>query len=203
MNNKKLVDTLIEEDVLRTTEIKNAFTEVDRLDFVRKENLSEAYGNYPLSIGYEQTISQPATVAFMLELLDPKAGEMILDIGSGSGWTTELLAQIVGQKGHVWGLEIIPELVQFGRENIAKYTYGNAEILQASENLGLANNAPFDKILVSAGNTKLPQELVEQLKEGGIMVIPIGDAIWKVVKHSGGKTDIEKFEGFAFVPLIH
>lgn len=200
---KILVDMLTQEGVLKTPEIIDAFKSIDRRDFVLEEYKDEAYGNYPLPIGYDQTISQPLTVAFMLELLEPKEGEKILDVGSGSGWATALLANIVKSEGNVWGMEIIPELVQFGQENLAKYPYKQAEILQASKELGLPSHAPFDKILVSAGDTKLPQELVEQLKIGGIMVIPVEEAIWRVTRESKTNTKIEKFGSFLFVPLVH
>ena len=161
-----------------------------------------AYEDCALPIGYGQTISQPYTVAFMLELLGPKEKDKILDVGSGSGWTTALLSKIVGEKGKVFGLERIPELVDFGKKNLSKYGFNNYKIMQAKETLGLSEEAPFDKILVSATAQDLPQDLIDQLRIGGIMVIPIKDAILKIVKLSENKTDTQKFIGFAFVPLI-
>lgn len=171
---------------------------VDRKDFVLKEYESEAYEDYPLPIGFGQTISQPSTVFFMLKLLNPKKGEKILDVGSGSGWTTALLAEAVGEKGKVFGIEKIPELVEFGKNNISKYNFNNVQILEAGKELGLSKEAPFDKILVSASAKEIPQELMDQLKDKGIMVIPVGNDILKIQK----KGKIEKYEGFVFVPLI-
>jgi len=182
--------------------IINAFKTIDRKDFVLKEYENEAYGDYPLPIGFGQTISQPTTVAFMLELLQPKKGDKVLDVGSGSGWTTALLAQIVGKKGRVFGVEKIPQLISFGKENLAKYHFPNAEIRKAGKELGLRKKAPFDRILVSAAAQTIPQELVEQLKIGGIMVIPVNNDILRIKKVSDKEIKTQRFEGFVFVPLI-
>lgn len=197
-----LITQLRTAGVLRTPEIIGAFTEIDRKDFVRPEDQDAAYEDRPLLIGCGQTISQPYTVAFMLEELEPRPGHHILDVGSGSGWTTALLGRIVGKGGDVVGTEIVPELASFGQENLAKYPELNATIKEAGDTFGAPDDAPFDRILVSAGNTELPQELVEQLKIGGVMVIPVGTAIWKIIKTSETEFETEKHEGFAFVPLI-
>ncbi len=127
-SNKELVEHLIKRGVLKTPKIIEAFKKIDRKDFVKEEFLEEAYFDTPLPIGFGQTISQPYTVAFMLELLEPKEGDTVLDIGSGSGWTTALLAYIVGNKGKVIGVERIKELVEFGKKNLAKYKFKNAHI---------------------------------------------------------------------------
>lgn len=203
LNNSQLVNGLKVEGVLRTPSIIKAFLSVDRVDFVNDDYLDAPYVDQPLSIGFEQTISQPYTVAFMLELLSPQEGELILDVGSGSGWTTALLAQIVGESGRVYGLELVPELVRFGQENLNKYDFSQANIRQASSKLGLPEEAPFDRILVSAGDSEVPSGLLQQLKIGGVLVMPVRDAIWKIVRTSETKTKIEKFEGFVFVPLVH
>ncbi len=199
---EELINELKGEGVLKNANVLRAFMAIDRKGFVPEELASEAYGNYPLPIGFGQTISQPFTVAFMLDLLEPKPGEKILDVGSGSGWTTALLAQSVGEKGTVCGMEIIPELVLFGQTNLAKYKFPNASIRKAGPRFGLPNEAPFDKILVSASGQSYPKELIEQLKIGGTLVIPIKGSVWKIKKVSPEKIETEKYEGFAFVPLI-
>ena len=201
MEKSELIDKLVEDGMLKTLRILEAFGEIDRANFVLEEYEDEAYGDYPLPIGHGQTISQPLTVAFMLDLLQPEAGDKVLDVGSGSGWTTALLAQIVGPAGRVWGLELVPELVKFGSENLAKYNFSYADIRQAGEILGLPDEAPFDRILVSAAGQVLPQGLIDQLKVGGRLVIPIQNSVWKIDKLSETEIDKTEFSGFAFVPL--
>ena len=209
MSQNSLTQELVKKAVLKTALIINAFKKTDRADFVLSDFKKEAYRDYPLPIGYNVTISQPTTVAFMLELLKPKKGDKILDIGSGSGWTTELLSQIVGKKGKVFGVEIIPELVEFGRKNLSKYNkknvfYKNAEIILAKKDiLGFSEKAPFDKILVSAMAKKLPKELVNQLSISGILVIPIKNSIWRIDKISENEIKEKEFYGFNFVPLYY
>lgn len=180
----------------RTPRIIEAFRAIDRKDFVATEYWDEAYADHPLPIGHGQTISQPYTVAYMLELLRPERGDRVLDVGSGSGWTTALLANIVGPDGRVWGTEIIPELVEFGRANLIKYNFKNATIERAA-GLGLPEHAPYDKILVSASADELPGEFMNQLAPDGTMVIPIKTSVWKITH-----TEREEHPGFAFVPLI-
>jgi len=199
---EQLVVYLQKIGVLRTERIIRAFKAVDRANFVLPEYKLLAYEDEALPLGYEQTISQPTVVAFMLELLEPQCGEHILDVGSGSGWTTALLAKIVGAAGKVNGVEIVQQLTTFGQTNIAKYNFPSVSITQAKEEVGLQEHAPFDKILVSAGSSSIPQPLLDQLIIGGTMVIPIGTAVWKIHKKTKSKNDIEKFEGFLFVPLI-
>src|SRR3989338_9901988 len=145
---------------LRSSRSEDAFRAVPRANFVPQELRDQAYEDYPLPIGFGATISQPTTVAFMLEKLDVRLGQKVLDIGSGSGWTTALLAHLVGPKGRVTGLEIVPELVTLGQRNLAKYYFlirankqivESAEIQQAEKGaVGLPRVAPFDRILVSA-----------------------------------------------------
>ena len=191
--NKHLLNT----GVLKTPSITKAFYEVDRKDFVAKEYLNEAYDDHALPIGEGQTISQPTTVAIMLELLQPQEGDRILDVGSGSGWTTALLANIVGSRGRVFGVEIQTDLVNMGKKNIEKFSNSS---IQKPKGLGLKDKAPFDRILVSAAAYEIPQELVDQLKNQGVMVIPIENSIVKVVKKEQ-TLETEQMYGFAFVPL--
>lgn len=161
-----LIDTLVQDGVLISPSLREAFLAIDRADFVPRAEKKLAYENVPLPIGYGQTISQPYTVAFMLELLEPREGDIILDIGSGSGWTTSLLGHIVGKTGYVTGVEIIPELVTMGQNNLKKYSDLHAIIVQAKEGaLGIPGNI-FDRILVGAGASIFPSELLDQLKKG-------------------------------------
>jgi len=203
-----LIEQLIKDGYLKTPEIIEAFKKIKREDFILPEFKEEAEANYPLPIGYGQTISQPLTVAFMLELLQPKKGDKILDIGSGSGWTTALLAEIVGEEGKVFGVEIISELKCFGEENTKKYNFvksGRAVFVCGDGSKGLPQESPFDKIHVAAAAAKIPPALLNQLKIGGRLVIPVGiesqDMIL-VEKIGEKKYKEKKFPGFLFVPLV-
>ncbi|MEM5811831.1 MAG: protein-L-isoaspartate(D-aspartate) O-methyltransferase [Candidatus Aenigmatarchaeota archaeon] len=204
-NNINLTEHLKQSGVLKTKEIISAFLKIDRKNFIPSVFLNEAYNDYPLPIGEGQTISQPYTVAFMLELLEPKKGQKILDIGFGSGWTTCLLAEIVGKKGKVYAIEIIPEVFEFGKKNIEKYDFlkeGRVEIFCADGSKGLKEKSPFDRILVSAAAKEIPQELINQLENNGVLVIPDFEGIYKI-KKIDGKIEKEYYYGFVFVPLTH
>jgi protein-L-isoaspartate(D-aspartate) O-methyltransferase len=202
LNNRELIDHLIKRRVLVTRSIIDALSKMDRINFIRPEDLNRAYMDNPLSIGYGQTISQPYTVVFMLELLQPEKGNKVLDIGSGSGWTTALLAYIVQKEGSVLGMEKASDLVKFGKSNIEKYNFTNAKIVQSGEELGKPEEQ-FDRILVSAAAREIPHELVDQLKIGGRMVIPVQSSIYKVYKVSEDQVEKDENYGFSFVPLIY
>lgn len=201
MDRKLLVAHLIDRGALRTPALIRSFETVDRKDFVPPEEKGAAYGDYPLPIGFGQTISQPYTVAFMLELLGAGEGERVLDIGSGSGWTTALLAATVGESGRVIGLDRISELVALGNRNLAKYDFPQAEIRQAGGELGLPGEQ-FDRILVSASAQHFPKKLISQLAPGGVLVIPVGYSIFRVEKSAEGSAVYDEYPGFVFVPLI-
>lgn len=201
-----LIDSLIKEGWLKTPRIIEAFREISRIDFIPEDMKDLAELNKALSIGYNQTISQPLVVAFMIEQLEPKLGDKILDIGSGSGWTTALLAEIVGPKGKIIAIEVIPELKEFGQENVLKYNFverGTVRFICADGSKGCEEEAPFDKILCSAAIQKaIPQAWKNQLKVGGKIVTPISSSIWRLERKS--KTEFKEIEypGFAFVPLV-
>ena len=216
-----LVDDLIQEGWLKTPRIIEAFKKIKRIDFLPKgmENLAEL--NEALPIGYGQTISQPLVVAFMLELLMPEEGEKILDIGSGSGWTSALLGEIVGERGKVVAVEVVPELKEFGEKNTSKYNFiqkGIVEFICADGSKGYPKEAPFDKILVSATAIQLSQSWKDQLKIGGRIVTPINSSIWLFIKkrkergdelkahldstQEGFVFEEKEYPGFIFVPLI-
>lgn len=199
-------EDLIKEGWLKTPRIISAFEKIKREDFLPPKIKNLASLNEALPIGYGQTISQPLVVAFMLELLDPKMGNFILDIGSGSGWTTALLAEIVGDKGKVVALEIIPELKEFGQNNVAKYNFvekGVVKFFCADGHKGYLPFAPYDRILCSASlKEEVPLAWQEQLKIGGKIVTPIGHSIWLLIKKAEKKFKKKEYPGFVFVPLV-
>lgn len=201
-----LINSLIQDGWLKAPKIIDAFIEIKRADFIPEDMRNLAELNEALPIGYNQTISQPLTVAFMLEQLQPESGNNILDIGSGSGWTTALLAQIVGPKGKITAIEIVPELKEFGQKNVAKYNFikkERAKFICADGSKGYKKEAPFDRILASAAvQGKVPRAWKEQLKIGGRIVTPVGSSIWVITKKS--KKEFKEIEhpGFVFVPLI-
>ena len=156
----------------------------------------------PLPIGYGQTNSQPSTVRRMLTWLDARAGDKVLDVGSGSGWTAALLCHIVGPAGHVFAVEKVPELVEFGRRNNEKYSTKNVKFFRAGKSYGLPEHAPFDRILVSASAHELPRELLGHLKAKGKLVVPVQNDILEITKNSGTDYNIKTHPGFVFVPLV-
>jgi len=200
-----LIDSLIKDGWLKTPRIIEAFLKIKRVDFLPEDIKNLAELNEALPIGSGQTISQPLVVAFMLEQLQPEKEDKILDIGSGSGWTTALLAEIIGPKGKVIAIEIVPELKEFGEQNVAKYNFiekGIVEFICADGSKGYEKEAPFDKILASASAEKIPQAWKDQLKIGGRIVTPIGSSIWLFQKKAERKFKETEYPGFAFVPLI-
>ncbi|MCX6759540.1 MAG: protein-L-isoaspartate O-methyltransferase [Candidatus Nealsonbacteria bacterium] len=200
-----LVEELIKEGWLKTPEVISAFKKIKRVDFLPEDLKDLAELNEALPINYGQTISQPLVVAFMLELLEPKKGEKILDIGSGSGWTSALLGEIVGQKGRVIAIDIVPELKEFGKKNVGKYNFvekGIVEFICADGSKGYEKEAPFDKILVSATAIRIPDSWKKQLKVGGRIVTPINSSIWLFIRKSETEFDQIEYPGFIFVPLI-
>jgi len=197
-----LIRGMMEYGALRTPKIIEAFRVIDRKYFVPDWFADEIYGDYPLPIGENQTISQPTTVAFMLELLGAQEGDRVLDIGSGSGWTTALLGHIVGESGEVIGLERQKALVEQGRKNIRAFHFAHVKIEQAGEKLGMPGEQ-FDAILVSASAPEIPEQLLEQLRTGGRLVIPVQNSVYRFVKESQTEVRREEYPGFIFVPLIY
>jgi protein-L-isoaspartate(D-aspartate) O-methyltransferase len=179
-----------------------AFSATPRENFLPDDMKKSAHLDAPLPIGYGQTNSQPSTVRMMLEWLDAKPGQRVLDVGYGSGWTTALLSRIVGEKGRVVAVERVPRLVKIGEQNCKNIGIANAEFHQAGDKFGWQKQAPYERILVSASAGNLPDELVAQLADGGRMVIPVRTSVLVVNKDKKGRITKDEHPGFAFVPLV-
>lgn len=182
-------------------ELDRAFLNAPRKLFLPESEQAYARYDQPLAIGHGQTNSQPTVVRLMLEWLDVKSGNNVLDVGSGSGWTTALLSFLVGSKGSVMATERIPELLEFGRNNCEALGIRNVSFQFDPTKFGWPAAAPYDRILVSAEADELPQDLVNQLADGGIMVVPILNSIW-VIKKQGTEILKNEHKGYIFVPLL-
>ena len=206
MTNQQMVDQLIDGGVLKTPALIAAFRAIDRADFVLDSLRNQAYANYPLPIGYGQTISQPYTVAFILELLQPRADQKILDIGSGSGWPTALLAHVVGPAGHVIALERIKKLADQCLQNLSRYNFikeGTVEVHAKNAQTGLPEKAPFARIISAAQVLKIPQAWLDQLANNGRLITPQNHSIFVIDKLSDQDYRQKEYPGFAFVPFIN
>ena len=227
-SNRALIETLIREGRLKSPKIIDAFTKIDRIYFVPEKLKGKAYTDEPLPIGFGQTISQPLTVAFMLELLNPEPGEKILEIGAGSGWKTALLAHIVSKKtsmltgsgrkkgkkeekprpigpGRVIAVERIKQLHEKAVKNVSRFNFienGVAKVIFGDGSKGYHTDAPFDKIIAGAAGSSIPSAWKEQVRIGGRIVIPIEDTIKVIDKLSLVDYKVKEYYGFKFVPLV-
>lgn len=199
---KELVKQLILQGYLKTPRIIEAFLAIDRKDFVSEDQHDEAYWDVALPIGYGQTISQPATVAFMLELLEPQEGDAIMDVGAGSCWQTALLAHIVGESGKVYAVERICPLLEESKKRFAKYGFTNTQFFCQDATRGLSKYAPFDKIIAAASGHAMIEKWKDEVKVGGRIVMPIELSIWLYSKKSETEFEKQEYLGFVFVPLI-
>jgi protein-L-isoaspartate(D-aspartate) O-methyltransferase len=182
--------------------VAKAFAATPREGFLPEADRRRASYDGPIEIGHGQTNSQPRTVEAMLRLLDVRPGQRVLDVGSGSGWTTALLAQLTGPTGEVVGVEVVPDLVATGAANLARTGRRWAAIEPATTGvLGRPAGAPYDRILVSADARELPQQLVDQLSDDGRMVIPVRGTMLLVARRAG-RTQVEKHGSYRFVPLV-
>lgn len=208
MKTERLVKWLAKNGYVRSPLIRSAFMHIKRADFIRDNENEEAYENLPIAIGFERTIPQPSTVAFVLELAEPKFGEKILHIGAGSGWQTALLAHIAGSKtdadapaGRVIAIEGVEELSEFATKNLEKYHFisnGIADVIHADAKEGYEKGAPYDKIVSSVSMKEIPKSWKDEVRIGGRIVVPIGEYIVVLDKTSADTFSRRQYFGFDF-----
>jgi len=198
----RMVDEQIAGRGIRDPRVISAMGRVQRHLFVEEALRDRAYGDHALPIGERQTISQPYMVAYMTESLELRGSERVLEIGTGSGYQTAVLAELAA---HVYSIERIEALAIRARRLLDSLGYRNVTIKVYDGTYGWKAESPFDAILVTAGSPEVPIPLTEQLKDGGRMLIPVGDRTTQVLKkvtRTAGRIEVTSLTGCVFVPLI-
>ena len=199
-----LISYLKNSRYLTEDNVESAFRNIPRHEFVPESELDYAYYNEPLPIMKNQTISQPGVVSRMTEWLDVKRGQNILEIGTGSGWQSGILSYLVGD-GIVFSIELHPELVKFAQGNLKKLKIKNVHVILGDGSMGYAKESPYDRIIITAACTGIPLPLLEQLKEGGLLLAPVGDTSQSLIllkKTPKGIVEIKNQPNYVFVPLL-
>ena len=211
---EKLIENLVKDGDLNSPNVIRAMRTVSRAGFIPADMQSYIATEMPIQIGFGQSISAPQIVAIINEALELKVGSKVLEVGAGSGWQAATIAEIVAPKeaprsgwGHVYAEEIISALADTARKNVMNAGYGDrVSIINGDGSKGYLQKAPYDRILVSAAAPQVPKPLVDQLKEGGVLLIPVGSPflfqkLIKLKKHSDGKIKEENLGSVSFVPL--
>lgn len=199
---KRMVETQMRARDIRDERVLAAMETVRRHEFVPADVITQAYNDYPLPIGYGQTISQPYIVALMTQLLELKPNAKVLEIGTGSGYQAAVLAELTD---HVYSIEIVPQLAERARATLDRLGYQRVTTRTGDGYWGWPEEAPFDAIIVTAAPDHVPQPLLEQLADGGRMVIPVGppggyQSLWVITRHGDDYQNVN-WGGVAFVPL--
>ncbi len=210
----KLVDSLIKQGDLHTPSVIKALQAVPRTKFLPPKAQKYAASDVPIQIGCGQAVSAPHIVGVMNEALELKVGNTVLEVGAGSGWHAAVLAETVApmdaprsEWGHVYTVETVPALAKTAKRNIMNAGYGDrVTIITADGSKGYPQKAPYNRILVTAGAPQIPKPLIDQLKSGGILLIPVGSPtlfqkLLKLTKQADGKISEENLGGVSFVPL--
>jgi protein-L-isoaspartate(D-aspartate) O-methyltransferase len=198
----EMVDYQIRRRGVTDQDVLAAMERVPRHEFVPADYKSQAYADHPLPIGYGQTISQPYIVALMTELLALHESDRVLEIGTGSGYQAAILAEIVAE---VYTVEIVEPLAREAQQRLERLGYRNVHVLPADGYYGWSEHAPYDAIIVTCAPDHIPQPLVQQLKDGGKLVIPVGppggyQTLWQVIRQ-GSEVQKRNVTGVLFVPL--
>ena len=201
---QEMVERQLKRRGISEQRILNAFRAVPREAFISAEYAHLAYGDHPLPIEAGQTISQPYIVALMIEAAEIEPGDKVLEVGSGSGYAAAVISRIAGE---VVGIERLRDLVEVARERLERLGYSNVRIVEGDGTRGCPAEAPFDAILAAASGSHIPAPLVDQLKPGGTIVMPVGSPGWvqklvKATKRDDGTLQQADLGGVRFVPLI-
>lgn len=189
---------------IKDEKVLEAFSKIPRHLFVSEEMVNEAYLNIALPVGHGQTISQPYTIAVMLEALELKEGDKVLEVGTGSGYNAALISYLIGRKGKLFTTEIVPELAEQSRKKLAGLGLKNVKVVVADGSLGYAKEKPYDEVIVTAACREVPPHLLGQLKSNGILVAPVGrlyEQEMLKIRKVKGKLDVKNLGFFVFVPL--
>ncbi|MFN3966473.1 MAG: protein-L-isoaspartate(D-aspartate) O-methyltransferase [Endomicrobiia bacterium] len=197
---REMVEKQIKARGVKNNRVIEALLKVERHKFVPEKYKNYSYEDYPLPIGYSQTISQPYIVAFMTELIEPSSHDKVLEIGTGSGYQAAILAELCKE---VYTIEIIPELGRQAEKLLKELGYKNIKVKIGDGFYGWEEYSPFDGIIVTCAPEYIPEPLIQQLKEGGRMVIPVGDYFQELilVRKIKGKIEKKKIIPVRFVPM--
>jgi len=199
---RRMVEEQLRSRGIKDQRVLSAMAKVPRHLFVPPGLEGQAYSDRALPIDEGQTISQPYMVAIMTESLELGGGEKVLDVGTGSGYQTAILAELAGR---VFSIERIAKLAEKAKRTLDSLGYKNVVVTVGDGTLGWKQFAPYDRIIVGAGSPAIPAPLVEQLADGGILVVPVGDSVTqqlKIVKKRGGSTTVSTSCACTFVPLV-
>jgi len=199
-----MVDGLVADGIISEQRLIDVMKAVPRHLFVPEGQRAAAYEDHPLPIGYGQTISAPSIVGIMTEALRPKPTDRVLEIGTGSGYQAAVLAKLVR---HVYSIEILEELATTAKQRLADMGYANITVRHGDGYLGWPEHAPFDAIIVTCAPDEIPQALVDQLKDGGLMVIPVAEEGWAqvlyLIQKQGDELEKQELADVIFVPMVH
>ncbi len=203
MSKESLIKYWQKYKVITDKEVIAAFKKLPRENFLPEDLKKQAYDDFPLPIGHNQTVSQPTTIMIMLQALELKKTDKVLEVGTGSGYNAALISNILKQ-GKIYTTEIIPELAESSRLNLEKLKIKNVEVIKTDGSKGHKEKSPYDKIIVTAACPKIPNILIKQLKINGILIAPVGplynQQMLKIIKHPN-KLEIKNLGNFIFVPL--
>ncbi|MCD6118176.1 protein-L-isoaspartate(D-aspartate) O-methyltransferase [bacterium] len=197
----KMVEEQIVGRGIKSSRVINVMKKIPRHLFVTEKYFNSAYNDNPLPIGFDQTISQPYIVAFMTEAIELRREDRVLEIGTGSGYQSAVLCELAGS---IFSMETIPQLAERSSHLLSEIGYKNIRIKTGDGYKGWPEKAPFNKIIVTAAPHEIPEVLIEQLAENGIMILPVGNISQslRIVKKKAGKIDIKRLISVRFVPMV-